>query len=52
MKYYWSIKSYDPSVYHWKARCPEGERIKAENRRTGNAPPVGHRPCEECPKVG
>ncbi len=50
-KYYWSIASTDPAVYHDKTRCPDGERIKPENKRTGDIPPLDRRECEECPKV-
>jgi hypothetical protein len=51
MPYYWSIASTDPPVYHWKARCPDGERIHPNNRRNGTTSPSGRRTCHECTKV-
>ena len=45
---YYSIASTDPAVYHDKTNCPDGVRIKAENKRWGTD---GRRHCEECPKV-
>ena len=35
-------------VYHNKSNCPDGERIKPENRRDGTD---GRPLCQECPKV-
>ena len=45
---YYSVASTDPAVYHDKSNCPDGERIKPENKRWGKG---GRRHCEECPKV-
>jgi hypothetical protein len=45
---YYSISPEDPEVYHDKDRCPDGERIKPENKRYGTD---GRRKCLECPKV-
>ena len=36
------------AVYHDKSNCPDGERIKPENKRYGTD---NRRYCEECPKV-
>jgi hypothetical protein len=35
-------------VYHSKSNCPDGERIKPQNKRYGTG---NRRPCRECPKV-
>jgi hypothetical protein len=45
---YYSVASTDPAVYHDKSNCPDGERIKPENKRYGTD---NRRHCEECPKV-
>jgi hypothetical protein len=45
---YYSVASTDPAVYHDKSNCPDGERIKQENKRWGTD---NRRHCEECPKV-
>lgn len=46
---YYSVESTDPAVHHNKSNCPDGERIKPQNKRYG----TGGRPlCKECPKVG
>jgi hypothetical protein len=45
---YYSISPEDREVYHDKSNCPDGERIKPQNKRSG----TGNRPyCKECPKV-
>lgn len=45
---YYSISREDREVYHDKSNCPDGERIKPENKRYG----TDNRPkCQECPKV-
>jgi hypothetical protein len=45
---YYSISPEDKQVYHDKSNCPDGERIKPENKFQG----TGNRPkCMECPKV-
>jgi hypothetical protein len=45
---YYSISPEDREVYHDKSNCPDGERIKPGNKRSG----TGNRPyCKECPKV-
>jgi hypothetical protein len=46
---YYSVASTDPPVYHSKSNCPDGERIKPQNKRYGTG---NRRPCRECPKVG
>ena len=45
---YYSISREDREVYHDKDRCPDGERIKPENKRSGTD---GRPKCLECPKV-
>jgi hypothetical protein len=45
---YYSISREDHQVYHNKSNCPDGERIKPENRRDGTD---GRPLCKECPKV-
>ncbi len=45
---YYSVASTDPAVYHDKSNCPDGERIKPENKRWGTG---GRDHCKECPKV-
>jgi hypothetical protein len=45
---YYSVASTDPAVYHNKSNCPDGERIKLENKRWGTD---GRDLCKECPKV-
>lgn len=36
-------------VYHDHADCPDGRRIRAENRRNGTA---GRPRCDECIRLG
>lgn len=36
-------------VYHDHSDCPDGKRIKPENRRTGTA---GRPRCDECKRLG
>jgi hypothetical protein len=46
---YYSISPEDRQVYHDQSKCPDGERILAQNKRSG----TDNRPyCKECPKVG
>ena len=45
---YYSITSEDREVHHNKTNCPDGKRIKPENRRYGTD---GRPLCKECPKV-
>lgn len=45
---YYSISPEDREVYHDKSNCPDGERIKPENRRSGTG---GRDHCKECPNV-
>jgi hypothetical protein len=47
-KPYYSVSSSDRPVFHNKSNCPEGERIKKEDKRYG----TDNRPlCKECQKV-
>ena len=45
---YYSISPEDREVYHDKSNCPDGERIKPDNKRYGTD---GRDHCKECPKV-
>jgi hypothetical protein len=45
---YYSISPEDREVYHDKSNCPDGERIKPENKRYGKD---NRDHCKECPKV-
>lgn len=45
---YYSISPEDRRVYHDKSNCPDGERIRPENKRYGTD---GRDHCKECPKV-
>jgi hypothetical protein len=45
---FYSISPEDPEVYHDQSRCPDGERILAQNKRYGTD---NRRYCKECPKV-
>jgi hypothetical protein len=45
---YYSVSEEEREVYHNKSNCPDGERIKPENRRDGDD---GRPLCKECPKV-
>jgi hypothetical protein len=45
---YYSISPEDREVYHNKSNCPDGERIKPENKRSGTD---GRDHRKECPKV-
>jgi hypothetical protein len=45
---YYTVEPETHPVYHDKDNCPDGKRIKLENKRYGK----GGRPlCKECPKV-
>jgi hypothetical protein len=45
---YYSISPEDPEVYHDKSNCPDGERIKPENKRLGTD---DRQKCKQCPNV-
>jgi hypothetical protein len=45
---YYTVEPEEHPVYHDKENCPDGKRIKPENKRYGTD---GRDHCKECPKV-
>jgi hypothetical protein len=45
---YYTVEPETHPVYHVKDNCPDGKRIKLENKRYGTD---GRPLCKECPKV-
>lgn len=47
--YYWTTSTETRAVYHDKQLCPEGRKIRPEDRVDSDVRPTNRTRCERCP---